>query len=713
MRLRLLALSCVLAFLLFPHKTTGDQAPPESKWTAVKRWNVWTKVTYDHSSSSTSECGGSSHSNSHETTTTTGTLEFSEHLYEESPEGVDIVSWYSDSCRASGSESVRDESVDCEGKRISMAIDGSGPDTGGTYVGLRIDQRKGVYDTSAHHGADYTLFKQTVTPSGTQNSQWNHGHGWDYGIDEVPLPKGATTVLSGTRVLDKPPYAGNGTRITLEWRLTPADREQLEVVVEPDRYEEWLPEGGEDEDSVGNGMFVYAKLQAKDGSVPQQKAVRFTFELIDTSRNPGVCGNRPQAADVDYDMRFDPDINRNLEVTGTWRQTAETKKGEYTSAGATISSYDYGGYCQLRVRAILTDGSEVVGHLKGDESQTDIRLPKRAADSKIGDAWKKKEGVESLGDGDDTDDDVKLDGHKGDGLSLYEEYRGFKENGEFFRAKPKRKELFIVDKIGGRTKDGIALLRAATGLLIYDRLLPSEADEDGVVNSNHGAQTPRVGDKWAVRIEYQPGRIGYAYGEGETGGPKKVVMTDDYDPGPGGWNKSWGKRIITDEYASTVAHEILHTLSVDHHGETDLKERMWMRSVGDTGLLEIKEYQVTKGVAYGPGTVIRVMTEDGQELGANSRSINLPQETYVASRGGQHSGHEDCLMRYSCADAYISPTDPSVRYLIPDEMTGLGLCKDARGTGVNDPGRRPRPRHGDASSGNCYEQPCVNDAAHK
>ncbi len=712
MRLRLLALSCVLAFLVFPHRTTGDQAPSGSKWTAVKRWNVWTKVTYDHSYSSSSECGGSTQDTSHETTVTTGTLEFFEHLYDESSEGVDIVSWYSDSCRASGSKNLRDESIDCEGKRIIMTINGSGPDNGGTYVGLRIDQKKGVYDFNAHNGANYTVFRHTVTPSGTSDDQWEYGHGHDYDIDEVPLPGGATTVLSGSRVFDKPPNAGNGTTIRVEWRLTPADREELEVVVEPDRYEEWLPEGGEDEDSIGNGMFIFAKLQAKDGSTPQQRAVRFVFELVDTSRNPGVCGNRPQAADVDYDMRFDKDINRNLEVTGTWLQTAETKKGEYTDAGATICSYDYGGYCQLRVRAILTDGSEVVGHLKGDKSQTDIRIPKRSADSKIADAWKKKEGVEGLNDGDDSEETPTLDGHNGDGLSLYEEYRGFRENGEFFRAKPKRKELFIVDKMGGRTKDGIALLRAATSLLIYDKLLPNEADEEGVVNSNH-AGVPRVGDKWAVRIEYLPEKIGYAYGQGETGGPKMVVMTDDYDPGPGGWNKAWGKKIITDDYAQTVAHEILHCLSVDHHGETDFKERMWMRAVGDLGLFVIKEYQVTKGVAFGPGTEIRVMTEDGRELGPNSRSINLPREIYVGARGGQHSGHEDCLMRYSCAEAYVSPADSSVRYLVDSEMSGLGLCKDSQGTGVNDPGRRPRPRYGNASSGNCFDQPCVNDAAHK
>jgi hypothetical protein len=49
MRLRLRALFCVLSFLVFPHPTTGDQAPGGSNWSAVKRWNVWTKVMYDHS----------------------------------------------------------------------------------------------------------------------------------------------------------------------------------------------------------------------------------------------------------------------------------------------------------------------------------------------------------------------------------------------------------------------------------------------------------------------------------------------------------------------------------------------------------------------------------------------------------------------------------------------------------------------------------------
>ncbi|RPJ86850.1 MAG: hypothetical protein EHM18_04125 [Acidobacteria bacterium] len=712
MRLPLLAFSCILAFLVFPHRIAGDPTPNASKWTAVKRWNLWTKATQHDSSNYTSDCGGTTRGEWHEETITTGTLEFHEHLYEEGPEGIDVINWFSDHCKASGSKNLNEESVDCEGKRIVTTIRGSGPDPGDTHESMRIDQKKGTYRLGAHTGSDYTLYRHVVTPSGTDDDEFQNGHGHDISIDDVPLPKGATTVLSGTRTFDNVTDAGTLQRTIVEWRLTPADREELEVIVDPDQYEKWIPEGGEDEDTSGNHIGIFATLQAKDGSVPQQKAVRFIFELVDTSRIPGVCGNRPQAADTDYDMRFDKEANPRLQISGTWRQTAETEVGEYTEATATVSSYDYGGTCQIRVRAIMSDGSEVVGHLKGDKSQTDVRLPKRSAESKIADAWKKREGVQSLEDSDDSEEIPKLDGHDGDGLTLFEEYRGFRENGEHFRANPKRKELFIVDSVGGRTKDGIALMRNATGLLVYDRLLENEADEKGVVNTNHGGRIPRLANKYAVRIEEFSDKEGYCFGFGKPGQPKTVLLNSDLDSGPGGWQRSWGKRIITDDYASTVAHEIMHCLNVEHHGDSDPRTSYWVAEPGDLGLLEIREYRMLLGKRLPTkGEVIRVMTEDGREVGPRSRSIVLPGEFYVATKHGEHSGNEDCMMRYKCADAYRSPTDPSVRYLVTGEMTGIGFCRDVKGTGVNDPGRKPRPRYGSASKGKCFEQPCVNDAA--
>jgi len=710
MRLALLALSCFLAFLVFPHRISGDPGS-NNKWAAVKRWNLWTKVTYEHLWINKSECGGHSRDEDHEETITTGPLEFLEHISDDS---IDVISWTSNLGRASGSESQHDESVDCDGRTITSTLNGSGSNPEPFFIGLHIDLKKGTYSLGAHNGANYTLHRRVVTPEGTQSSSWDSGGGYDIEIEE-PLPGGSTTVLSGMRVLDKPPHAGHGQKLTVNWRLTPGDREDVELLVDPDQYDKWLPEGGKDEKQIGNQLAIFVKLRAKDGKEPQQKAKRIVFELTDTSQIPGVCDNYPRDAKTDHDFQFGEETNPELKVTGKGQQ-AETKPGEYTEAYAILDSYDFGGYSTLKVTAYLTDGQEVTGHLKSDKSQTEIRIPKRTPDSKIGEAWKKRENVESLSDGDDGEETPKLDGHNGDGLTLYEEYRGFMEDGEHFRAKPKRKELFIVDKVGGRSKDGIALLRTATDLLIYDKLLQTEADENGVVNANHGGKIPRRGSNWAVRLENNPDpKIRYAEGVGKTGGPKKVLMGSGFDPGPGGWNTAWGKRIITDDYAATVAHEILHCLRVSHHGNTDPGRKWWIKDMGDRGQLVVREYDMlgdNQDEVAKAGHVIRVLTENGRELRPDSPELSLPTYHYVGAANGQHSGHEDCLMRYKCADVYVSPSDGDMRYLAGDEITGIGLCKDAHGTGVNDPGRKPRSRYGDASAGNCFEQPCVNDSAH-
>jgi hypothetical protein len=72
-------------------------------------------------------------------------------------------------------------------------------------------------------------------------------------------------------------------------------------------------------------------------------------------------------------------------------------------------------------------------------------------------------------------------------------------------------------------------------------------------------------------------------------------------------------------------------------------------------------------------------------------------------------------MRYECARA----TQTSATTMIPQRVWFSGplppaapdLCHDARGTGCNDPSRRPRPRFGNAASGrgDCFHQIHVSD----
>ncbi|MDB5298911.1 MAG: hypothetical protein JWO87_574 [Phycisphaerales bacterium] len=73
-------------------------------------------------------------------------------------------------------------------------------------------------------------------------------------------------------------------------------------------------------------------------------------------------------------------------------------------------------------------------------------------------------------------------------------------------------------------------------------------------------------------------------------------------------------------------------------------------------------------------------------------------------------------MRYSFASLYEKKGKSFAWYYISQkhsEKLGMELCRSAKGTGINDPGRKPQPRYGDAMPGwgPCADRIVFNDAA--
>jgi hypothetical protein len=159
---------------------------------------------------------------------------------------------------------------------------------------------------------------------------------------------------------------------------------------------------------------------------------------------------------------------------------------------------------------------------------------------------------------------------------------------------------------------------------------------------------------------------------------------------------------------STLVHELMHTLNVYHHGDRVDPQVRWINA-GDTE--DVLEVRLNKnGDPVGQPKPIRVLRESGEKVpgrlpeGGLDIRIGVPQ--------GQHSGNDSCVMRYDSAGAYVSVSDPDVRYRATNEPTGTMLCRSRLGTGLNETGRQPQPRYGDADSGrgDCYHQILVNDA---
>jgi hypothetical protein len=525
---------------------------------------------------------------------------------------------------------------------------------------------------------DWVPLAENASEAGTANVDGYADNPWDPGTNHPQNQRGTGS---------------------LTFTLAP-DPEKLELIVEPRDYDTWTPEGNLDPQKPGNHLALKARLQRRGGGAPQEKARRMRFELTQVSREPGVAMNHPPRAQArrNPDLRFRSNPQLAISDDGLSAATHDTGIGGYTEAEAELSSFDWGAWGELRVVAVMGDGREILGHLATDP-RPQILLPKRRKDSRIPDVLRASAGLGDLPDDNDGENDPMGDEFSGDGLTLYEEYRGFYENSKHVRSSPMKKDLFVLNKVGAGAKPGIALFARETGLRVRHELLDAELGADRVINANHG-EGPHLVDQHAVRIEPQipppsdpsapAPRFENSAAQGGPGTPEAVARV---------LISGTALRVGAARLARTIAHELGHSVNVFHHGQGDLGRVFWRAQALPGGGM-----QVTEG-----GTVIQLRTEDGQAIPVRTAG---QIEVWVADARAQHSGVEDCFMRYDVADAYRKDAEPGVRYWVKGtERRGAMLCESREGTGVNARERQPRPRYGDADdcAGSCKRQLRVSD----
>jgi hypothetical protein len=527
------------------------------------------------------------------------------------------------------------------------------------------------------------------------------------------------------RVQKKLPLMAPWTMMRVNWKLVPAGEEDVEAVIEtPKGYEKWEPVADKTEDKAGpRPITVKARLHKKgEPDKPASQKAQFRFELIETTRINGVCMNWPPAdrALDTYDLRIEQDKNEDLDVKdGKSGQKAGTKKN-VSEAAVTISCFDWGAFARLKVTAILDDdyGSEVLAYLDSDKSKHELKIPKDADDNFIADGWEKKNGVFGKKAGDDEEPSPEGDGHPGDGLTLYEEYRGFMENGTHIFGDLKKKDLFICNKIGQMAELGISIFENISGLAVHSKLKPGGRDEPGeldasrVINRNY-TNRAHIVDQHGIFID-----------KGDEGMASEASPLSGFEPTPGPPKKFekvkiglgfLGERYSAYRRASVVAHELLHCCSVWHHGDIDQGFRKFKTKTDPAGVQRTFMFNVdAAGNAVGPGAVIVLINEKtGGIIPPGNPGLLAGITVWIGNKQGQHSGDTECVMRYNCAHVY---KDKSANYAIflEDEKFGLEICANATGTGVNEPGREPEPRYGNATAGkgDCPKQICVNDKYH-
>ncbi len=504
---------------------------------------------------------------------------------------------------------------------------------------------------------------------------------------EIPCPKD-TRSLVGMKEVENT----NGWVERVSYDLHESGSAETEVELVPaDEYPEWMPQADKDEKTIGNDIDVgiVAHAQGDPSLKPPKKVLKYTITLEGTSQEKGVDCNwpDPSSATTDYDMKIDPD-NGWIKVTDAKGQAAETKQEGLTEFRVTINSYDWGGYTRLKVVAQLEDGSTVVAHVRGHSDQDSLSIPKDDNNNHIADAWEHQFNLKNTDASADDDDKPDGDGHNGDSIALYDEYRGFHigGKGKHERLSPETKDLFIIDE----DDLGSGVYSQASGVSVHLIQIGEWFQKAGARNTHVVTGNSHYGDVYALYLEKElldSGAIGRALGGPSV--PRDIirVMIDsskisrlfEGDAGP--------------QRVSTIAHELGHGTNIWHHGE--------------------------RPPDYKTGDVVCTHPDKAAEHFHCDTDCFL-----VAAQGGSYSGNDKCLMRYNSADFYensyggnctwVHNGEKVHGYVYETDPPGMTLCPSGAGTGVNDPSNTFANKAGNASPGrgDCIHKFCLKNSAH-
>ncbi len=386
-----------------------------------------------------------------------------------------------------------------------------------------------------------------------------------------------------------------------------------------------------------------------------------TFGFVEQSQIPGISNNYPLSGGETADIAF---ANG---ATGATAPMTLIAPG-YAVACVPMEVYDYGAYSTLYAQTTVTQGLEEPLFLLDNEA-----VPRDKNGNKIADADALHDACTSAND--DSETAPAGDGYNGDGLSCFEEWRGFVSHTAtqgHFRTNPNVKTLFIQNDT--RVANGEKIVEEASGLEVFTFMGLEDFDPDERT-VNHNSTVYHLVDQHGLVVlegitDTDEGVGGYAEihdvgVDQSTPGRcvKAVISRSDVSADP-----TWAD--------STFVHEVMHCLGVPHHGDNN--------------------------VGIGNGSVAMV--------------------------GGQNSGDQICAMRYDSASYYEPGLDANndgtadrYAYFPPsgsdETLNAMALCASKVGTDTNAGPVRTRPEDGapypktqDASSGgDCTHSFRVND----
>ncbi|WP_140797306.1 hypothetical protein [Myxococcus xanthus] len=514
---------------------------------------------------------------------------------------------------------------------------------------------------------------------------------------------------------------------TVTWRFT--NQPDVRLIIDATNLDSWRPMAtlwngsGSEPTIAGATLQINATLDPKPSAstLPLPKAQKITFRL--TSSNVlGTAMNSPRLAPENspQDLQFEASLNTPLVFVD--KNTLHTPTGLIEDAAATLSSFDWGAYGEVTAEALLEDGTTIVARFRNTGEP--MRIPKRQATSYIADSWKSAHGVSNLDDSSDNETLLGGDGHSGDGLTLYEEYRGMVANGQRVEPNPTKVDYHVYN--GYSASDPVQSQKRQhiiTGIMQFAALADLQPHYDYGLADFTPSDSFNDNDPSKRIINFNALTEGLRH---RTDQHLVMIMPSlSLTKSKAHFGPSVPRNISRVELASslgdsqipwTTAHELAHTANVPHHGDHGQRIAIWERSgstvtekinASDSGIT-IQVHSESTGISV-PGSIL-----------PPSQIMIISHEVTNSQHGSIFGGDETCLMRQPIATAVHWDRWPLRRYVIePHETPGTDLCTDRLGKTFNkdqnmypQPVSEPHPsRHGDAAPqrGNCREKICVND----
>ncbi len=182
------------------------------------------------------------------------------------------------------------------------------------------------------------------------------------------------------------------------------------------------------------------------GTDEKCEAEEIKFNFLDVSKERGrYMNDKEKYDDMDDDLKFS-DLNEGFTVTG-WSASKPLSGGSQT-VQVLIVCNDYGAFGRLGA-TVKVKGTWYTAEADGTPDPY-ITIPVDLNDNKIADSWEKQNNVYGKPGTWDEDPNPKGQKRPGDGMTNYEEYRGFTVSDgaggtEYRRMDPMQKEIFVID----------------------------------------------------------------------------------------------------------------------------------------------------------------------------------------------------------------------------------------------------------------------------